>query len=252
MSGRVLITREPNRAARLLKLLHDEGIDAVAVPVTEIVSYREDKLLPDLSKFRWLAFTSVNAVVAFDEVLRAEQILLPTDLRIAVVGPATGSECAHRLRKPDLLVKQNNAVSLTYALIATDKEIAGNSILWPCARTALPDFASRLTNAGVTVIPLPCYSTEPISAELLRTHLVTVSPWVVAVFAAPSAVSSFTNAWPKPWDFECVAIGTTTAKTLLTAGVQSPIISLGTDPQDLCDAIKVALDRRRNNLPLLL
>jgi uroporphyrinogen-III synthase len=235
MKSRVLITREADRAAELIRLLRAEGIEAVAEPVTRTVYLPHDEDLPAMESFDWLVFTSANGVKGFDQARKSA--LLPAALRTAVVGPGTADEATRLLRQPDYIAKQNDAASLAGELLEEDPELPHRAILWPCAAKSSLDLAMRLKDAGANVVPWPVYYTEAVPQQQLFERLAALWPWDAAVFAAPSAVAAFVNAWPQPWDFHCVAIGHVTAKALTKAGVEGVQVSRSPEAADLCEAI---------------
>jgi uroporphyrinogen-III synthase len=121
------------------------------------------------------------------------------------------------LRDPQVAAS-GGGVELADALLEEEKGSTDWSVLWPCAQEPLPEFPRRLEDAGVKVEPWTCYRTEPVPVGELREELKNAAPWQAAVFAAPSAVRAFAEAWDEDWDFGCVAIGETTAGALKSAG----------------------------------
>jgi uroporphyrinogen-III synthase len=242
VSVRVLITRDPARAQELIERLAGKRIAAVAEPVTRTV-FEPAVSLPPLEGFCWLAFTSVNAVTAFATTLKKHDTVLPAGIHIAAVGDATAAELGRRLRAPDAVAADSNAAELAETILHVDHNISGAALLWPCGAKANEEFVRRLSVAGVTVTPWICYSTEPVEAETLSRRLETLRPWDVALFAAPSAVRAFSAARPAPWDFECVAIGNSTAAALLKAGADRLIVCSGTRLIDQQNAVLEAAAR---------
>jgi uroporphyrinogen-III synthase len=93
LSGRrILVTRAPHQASELTDRLRALGATPILIPTIEIVppsSYAAlDAALAALAGFDVVAFTSVNAVEAFQQ--RAELLgITPAPQRVAVVGRAT-------------------------------------------------------------------------------------------------------------------------------------------------------------------
>ncbi|HEY3296490.1 MAG TPA: uroporphyrinogen-III synthase [bacterium] len=243
MKPRALITREAERAAELVRLLEEAGMDAHVEPVTRTVFLpHDDEELPALESFDWLVFTSANGVKGFNNCFTFNA--LPATLKTAVVGPGTAQMVAKLFREPDFVAKQNDAVSLAAELLEEDTEMAQHAVLWPCAAHAGFELALRLKDAGANVVPWPVYVTEPVPQEELLERLIRLWPWAVAVFAAPSAVAAFASAWPTPWDFPCVAIGQVTAKALHKAGAKNVRVSPTPQAADLRDAILESINLR--------
>ena len=237
---RVLITRDGERAAELATILTVSGFEVHVRPVTR-TRFIDVNPLPDLTRYRWIVFTSVNGVIGFEGALRKQGLLMPTEVLVGAIGTATGDACATRLRKPIIVSQDSNATRFADELMASDDKFLEGKIIWPCATGRRPDFEKRMKEAGVSVKPWECYSTEAIPANDLRPVLAANVPWDVVVFAAPSAVRAFSAAWPPPWHFESVAIGRTTADALIQCGVGSPLVSHGTSANDLSAAVVQAL-----------
>jgi len=242
MTPRILITREAERAADLVRMLEAEGLIAHAEPVTRTTYLPHDEDVPALESFDWLIFTSANGVKGFHDAYASTP--LPPSLKTAVVGPATAETVAKLLRAPDYVAKQNDAVSLANELLEEDPDMPHRAVLWPCAAHASFELALKLKDAGAEVVPWPVYLTEAVPQEELLEKLVRLWPWAVAVFAAPSAVSAFASAWPTPWDFPCVAIGQVTAKALMKAGAKNVRVSPTPAAVDLRDAILESINLR--------
>ena len=88
----MLVTRAPHQASELADRLRALGAEPVLIPTIEIVppsSYEAlDAGIAELAGFDVVAFTSANAVEAFQE--RAAVLgVMPTPRRVAVVGRAT-------------------------------------------------------------------------------------------------------------------------------------------------------------------
>jgi uroporphyrinogen-III synthase len=243
LNPRVLITREPDRAAPLIELLQRAGVAALAKAVTRTVYLPQSEPLPDLGQFRWLAFTSVNGVKGFARMMTGET-KLPDSMRIAVVGPATEAAAKKLLRNPDLAIEDTDAAGLARQILIERAAHDGETVLWPCAMKFEPAFESNLRKAGMEVLPWLVYRTEAIEAEPLHSALKLFWPWDAVIFGAPSAVKAFEKAWPTPWDFKAIAIGQTTARALSEIPDCVPTISEGTSPEDLRDAVLESLSMK--------
>ena len=241
MSARVYIARHPARASGLIQHLHQKGIESFALAVTETAFLIKENPVPDLNQFGWLAFTSVNAVNAFADALQTSAMKLPVDIRIAAVGPATAAEVNQKLRAPFLTSESFYGKDLAAEIVGKHDNRFPRKVFWPCAKKTTSGFEQHLTQSNFDIFPWVCYETVPLSPEYLRTHLNPLRPWDVAVFAAPSAVKAFAHAWEEPWDFFCVAIGQTTASALHHCGIPHPIVSNGTEPHELTEAVSQAI-----------
>lgn len=252
MPGRVLITRSEQRSAELLDALRREGVTAICEPVTETVRTADAASLPDLTRVDWIAFTSVNAVTAFAEILSESGRVLPADIRLAAVGPATAHVVRQNLRALDVISGSAGGAALAKNVLHFVKAEFDLTLLWPCAQNSLPEFADALSVAGMNVIEWPIYATESIPPWALQARLERPSTFDAVVFAAPSAVKSLRDAWPQPWSFAAVAIGQTTADALRQAGVAEPSVSSSPRTTDVLDAILRALHQSDVHASLLL
>ncbi|MFZ5432969.1 MAG: uroporphyrinogen-III synthase [Calditrichota bacterium] len=224
MSCHVLITRESERAQELIAALHEANVTAVAQPVTRTLMFDAASDLPDPSQFDWLIFTSVNGVRAFARQLSQAKYALPEDIKIAVVGETTAKALRTFERTAKLIAAENSARGLAESLIKQEPAGKRGSILWPCAAITDPEMKALLLEAGFRLQSLPVYRTENIPPSELSLNLKKIWPWKVAIFFAPSAVRSFTEAWPGSWDFASMAIGNTTAQALKDIGVPDPVV----------------------------
>ncbi len=55
---------------------------------------------------------------------------------------------------------------------------------------------------------------------------------------------AFAEAWDEDWDFNCVAIGDTTAGALKNAGASCVFVSGGTGTSDLLSAVIAAVENK--------
>ena len=246
MHPRVLIAREASRAAELIEALRVEKITAIAEPVPTIERIADAASLPDLSRVDWVAFTSRNGAEIFLKILHESGRVLPPDVRLAAVGPATAQIIRQRLRPLNIVTGGTGSAKLAEALLDDCHGSTGFTVLWPCARDAQRDFVNILETAGVKVIEWPVYATEFIPPWLLRSRLEHPSSFDVVVFAAPSAVKSLKETWPEAWTFTSVAIGETTAEMLNKYAMTRFVTSRSPRTADLVAAIKQALNDRES------
>ena len=92
---RIVVTRARAQAHRLSALLEADGAEVIEVPAIRIVPPDDygpvDRAIERLAEYRWVVFTSQNAVTAFVDRLgqRGHRVSLLGALRIASIGPAT-------------------------------------------------------------------------------------------------------------------------------------------------------------------
>jgi len=245
MAGRVLVTRSPDRAKPLIHELSNHEIEAFAVPVTKTVIDIEGKELPDLTSFRWLAFTSFNGVDAFTKALEINKQKLPDGLKIAAVGATTAQIIRGKLKTPDLVPSKANGKELAQAIIDNDYEASNSSVLWPCAQNALDNFAKELNESGIEVECWKCYKTLEIDINILKPQLMAHAPWDIALFAAPSAVKAFNSAWDNEFEFTACALGSTTANALRENGFSDVAVSKGAGVNECVESIINVFNERK-------
>ncbi|MEE9553972.1 MAG: uroporphyrinogen-III synthase [candidate division Zixibacteria bacterium] len=243
MTKRVLITRTPDRAAKLLDLLRKDGIDSFAVPVTRVV-HIADNAIPELDDYNWLAFTSANGVKTFGDALKKYGGFLPVTTKIASIGSVTAKEIKRVLKAPDIVAENADGLTLAGEILETSNDPGELSVLWPCAEKSLLDFPDRLKKAGANIDRWVCYRVEPIDSKTLLTELKSTAPWDIVLYAAPSAVRAFSDAWSERDEFTALAIGQTTLKELKKSGFSDTALSRGVSNRDCAKTINEILDKR--------
>jgi uroporphyrinogen-III synthase len=193
LSGRrILITRAPHQASLLAERLSALGATPILIPTIEIAPPASfatlDASLAVLSGFDLVAFTSANAVEAFQQ--RAQLLgVAPAPRRIAVVGPATERAVEAIGFHADLVPPVFTAESLAQSIIQTVLcEVPSARILLVLAEQAPATLHSALSAAGASVTVAAAYSNRVPQASLAE---------VAALFAetekVPDAVT-FTSA----------------------------------------------------------
>jgi uroporphyrinogen-III synthase len=164
MQKRILITRAPHQASALAEGLRARGFDPILIPTIELAPPTSfcalDAALACLFDFHWLLFTSANAVEAFTQHLGS--VYLPTQLKIAAIGPATARAVEDLLKtKPDLIPEKAVAESLAEALLPHARQPDGSPTRFLLARAeaARDTLPESLTAAGAEVTIAPVYRT---------------------------------------------------------------------------------------------
>ncbi|MGI5188971.1 uroporphyrinogen-III synthase [Promicromonospora sp. CA-289599] len=253
----VLVARSPGRAAGLLALLRERGLDAVAAPVIERAPVED---LAELGAARerlargaydWVAVTSVNAVDALlgpaTDDTEGGRTPDPADLaavgpvRWAAVGPATRQALATRGLSVDLVPDVATGAGLADvfpAATAANTFRAGGQE--PRVLLPLGDLASDTLRAGVVakgwavdVVTAYRTVTRELPPELRR-------PYDVVVVASGSAARQVAaQLGPQ----RVVAIGEPSAGTARAVG--HTVLATAAEPTDeaLADAVTEALVR---------
>jgi uroporphyrinogen III methyltransferase/synthase len=226
LSGRrVVVTRSREQASELCELLARVGAEVVEAPVATQeppVSWDDlDAALHTLSIFRWVVFTSANAVRFTWTRLRGLGLDARAfaHVRIAAVGPSTAAVLASHGLVADLVPQRYDAASLASELLA--REPSPPAVLLPQADNAKPVLRDRLATVGCTVSVAIAYRTVPMAFDL-DPEL----PVDAVTFASSATVERFVTglgagriAALLAAGCRCYAIGPQTAATMAAHGL---------------------------------
>ena len=195
LSGcRVVVTRPTEQAEELAGPLRRLGALVRVRPLVGIAPPADPGALraaiAALDSYRWLAFTSANAVRACAEAA-------PPGTRwpaAGCVGPGT-ARAAAAAGIPVLLVPEVFSGEGLARAMAGAVAVPGARVLWPRASGAREDLGAGLRAAGVVVDEVECYRTVPSAAAAasLASEL-EHEPADVLVFTSPSAVRTLAAA----------------------------------------------------------
>jgi uroporphyrinogen III methyltransferase / synthase len=227
---RIVVTRAREQAGDLVRALERLGADVITAPTIRIEPLTD--LLPlraalaDLSRYRWIVFTSRNTVDVVCDHMPAWG-LEPASLSraaIAAIGPATAAALARRGARP-ALVPERYVAEAVVAAMARVAELAGTRVLLPRAldaRDALPD---GLRAHGALVDVIPVYRTVPATGDggaLARDIL--AGRYDAITFTSSSTVRHFVHlvgrAAATSGRFAAAVIGPVTAATARELGVR--------------------------------
>jgi uroporphyrinogen-III synthase len=157
---RILITRASHQASELAGRLRELGATPILIPTIEIAppaSYAElDAALAQIQSFDLIAFTSANAVHAFQKRAQGLGIgLTPAPRSIAAVGPSTARALESIGLHADIVPPTYTAESLASTLAP---EAAGRRILLVLAGNAPPTLRSALEDAGAQITVATAYT----------------------------------------------------------------------------------------------
>jgi uroporphyrinogen-III synthase len=158
---RVAVTRAPQQAAELCRLLKSLGAEVLECPLVAFLppenSAPLDAALRALAGFDWLLFTSQNAVRFVAE--RCEALSLPVSgarPRVAAVGPVTARVAEEAGFWLTRVAAQSTGRALAEELKA---ELPGKRILLPRSDRAQADLPAALRRAGAEVTEVIAYRT---------------------------------------------------------------------------------------------
>ena len=226
---RIVVTRARDQAGDLVRALEARGADVVVAPVIRVEPLSDlsplRAALADPARYRWIVFTSRNAVRIVCDHL-AEWGLDPAALgrtAVAAIGPATAEALARRGITPALVPAEHVAEAALQAILARG-DVRGARVLLPTALEAREVLPEGLRAAGALVDVIPVYRTvresgngKRLAAEILEgrvdavtfTSSSTVQHFVAMVGRDAAASSQFVAA----------VIGPVTAATARELGV---------------------------------
>lgn len=228
-----MITRAREQADELARALASQGAEVIAAPVIRIEPLGDlaglRAALAGLSAYRWVVFTSQNAVhTVFDRLLAWG--LTPRSFAgtaVAAIGTATAAALAQRGVPPALVPDEFVGEALAEALAARGG-LRGSRVLIPSAQEAREALAAGLRAHGAAVDVVPVYRTVPAQTDLRPLAAEIAGGRIDAVtFTSSSTVRSFVDlAGPqtaRSGRFVAATIGPVTAATARELGVH-PVI----------------------------
>ncbi len=243
LKGKVIITTQPaDQAEEMLMLLEAKGAKALNLPMIETRTIRihEEELsrLIQPGEFDLLVFTSKKGVRGFFENLSDFQsdFNLPSHIKIAVVGQATGAELEKYGHKAAFPNPGTDARDLAKFLLE-NASIAGNKILLAVGNKA-PDFLETTLSEMATVKRINVYETIPLSrVDEQIAGLVKNREADICIFTSPSGFYAFLDAFQNAESLLLAAIGNTTALAIKECGYDVAVTAPYPSAQSLVQAI---------------
>jgi uroporphyrinogen III methyltransferase / synthase len=224
---RIVVTRATQQAPILSEKLREIGADVIEMPATQIERLDLDPLraaIDSITDYRWLVFTSQNAVAIFWEQLlgRGRDSRALAGLRIAAVGPATAGALLEHGITVDVIPPRFVAEGLLEMLRARD-DVAGSEVLYVTAEGARDLLPAGLREIGGTVSILDIYRSIPdgLGAETLA-RAIEAGTVDLATFTSGSAVRGYIEAVGDDLALKVPAasIGPQTSEVLREAGIE--------------------------------
>ena len=232
---RIVVTRAREQAGDLVRALQDHGAEAVLAPVIRIQPLADlgalRAALTGLSAYRWVVFTSQNAVqIVFDRLVAwglTPRVFSSTS--VAAIGTATADALTVRGVVPAVVPAEFVAEALAEALIERSSgTLAGARVLIPSAEDAREALPSALRHHGARVENIAVYRTVPVQADLSGLAADITRGRIDAVtFTSSSTVRSFVDLIGRPaatsGRFIAATIGPVTADTARELGLREII-----------------------------
>jgi uroporphyrinogen-III synthase len=244
---RIVITRAREQAGDLARALEAHGAGVVIAPVIRIEPLAQlgplRAALAGLSAYRWVVFTSQNAVqIVFDRILAwglGPRVFATT--AVAAIGTATGEALAQRGVTPALVPDEFVGEALAEAL-AAHGGLAGSRVLIPSAQDAREALPAGLRAHGAAVEVVPVYRTVPAATDLSHLAAELTGGRIDAVtFTSSSTVRCFVDLVGRgaatSGRFAAAVIGPVTAGTARELGLSDVLEAAPHTVPGLVDAL---------------
>ena len=241
LGGRhIAITRPPEQAPQLARLLEDAGarvtilssIDIAPLEDTSSLDAAVERLAGSESRYDWVIFTSVNGVSALDQrftMLGRDWDIL-RDSAVAAIGPATAQALEAHGITPALVPDEYVAEGILRGV----GNVAGKRLLLLRADIARKTLAEELERGGAKVDEVAAYRTVVVPPDVLVLHrlLDTDRPDAMTFTSSSTVrglVESLSAAGRLPVealaDIALACIGPITAGTLREYGLEPALIA---------------------------
>lgn len=228
----IVSTRPISDDDNIKQLLLEKGATVIDFPmiktVSKIINNEIIEFVLNINTFKWLVFTSKNAVKAFYETyenyIDYDKIKL---CKIAVVGHATAIKLQQYGFAADFISKGKNAEKLASELIQNQLN-ENEKVLLVLGDLADNTLAENLAEF-VETTRIDVYETiEPnvISAEIIE--LIKQKKYDLLLFTSPSTIRNFMKVIRQNQctiDFTTACIGKTTEKEMISLGVIPNVIA---------------------------
>lgn len=227
---RVVVTRGRGQAGSLSASLEALGAAVVEMPVISIADPASwddlDQALRLLAEgfFRWVVFTSANAVDKVFERLDAAGLDTRAfgRVRVAAVGSATSGLLRKRGLRADLVPPE-----FTGAAVAGALGRGSGRVLLPRVEGAPPELVDALSGSGWTVREVATYRNLLAGKDSLGAAVVSSGRYDVVTFTSASTVRNFLAIVRPPEDSNAAVacIGPVTADAARSAGLHVDVVA---------------------------
>ena len=250
LKGKIIITTQPaDQAEEMLMLLSAKGATAYNMPMIETrtikIPEKEFRQLIRPGKYNLLVFTSRKGVRGFFENLSEHQgnHNLPPELKIAVVGHATGTELEKYGYETAFINPGTDANDLA-EFLSKNISKTGNKILLALGNKA-PDFLET-TLSGIAIVKrINVYETIQLSSvDEKIVLLLTNKKTDMCIFTSPSGFYAFLDVFHNANSLLLAAIGNTTAHAIRECGYEVMVTAPCPSAQSLVKAIEDYFTKR--------
>jgi uroporphyrinogen III methyltransferase / synthase len=230
---RIAVTRAPEQAVELARLLAEHGAEVILCPLVAFEPPLDwdsmDAALHRLGEFDWLLFTSQNAVRFFE--MRRRELGIPLHWgrpRVAAVGPATAKAAREMGYGVGFVAKEATGKALAQGLA---ESVKGSTVLMPRSDHARYDLPELLHEAGARVTDVVAYRTVAPGPEAEQALERIRAGQVDAItLASPSAFERLAEQLGMPALAELTArvalaaLGPVTAEAIRQAGLPVAVV----------------------------
>lgn len=252
MHGKTIITTQPaDQAAEMLKLLQLEGARVYNLPMirtqTLFAGAQTVKKILTRGNYDLLIFTSRKGVKGFFENIRqtSGSYSLPSQIKIAVVGPTTAEELKLYNQEAQWINPGNDAKALAAYLL--DEIIEPHQKILLALGNKAPGFLQETLSEKAMAERINVYETIEITdhdPEIAR--LVDQKAVDMCLFTSPSGFFAFLNSFTDIKGLNLAAIGDTTASAITEKGYRVAATAEQPSAQYMVAAIKEFF-RKQNN-----
>jgi uroporphyrinogen III methyltransferase/synthase len=240
----VVVTRTGPRAQGLLNRLHRAGAETISVSLTEQTDPADGgaelrAVARNVGDFRWVVFTSVNAVSRFMAEMRDARAF--GKALVAAIGPATAEALRRAGVEPDLVPRDHRALGLLAAFPDCDADAPSNHVLFPCAGQAPSTIPDGLAVKGWQVQRVETYRTVtlPPPSPAVREHMAGAD---AVIFTASSTAESYValdapDGSPLGVPPVVICIGPTTAQSARELGMTGVVEAHDATAEGIVDAV---------------
>jgi uroporphyrinogen III methyltransferase/synthase len=240
---RIVVTRAREQASGFRAALEDLGAHVIELPSITIEPI--DFVLPDLTRYAWVVFTSVNGVAQFfDRGLAASGLDARAlgGVQVAAIGPGTADALSAGGISPDLVPPRFVAEALLEAFPPPTTPRA--RVLLPRAETARDVLPEGLRERGYDVDVLPVYRTTAATPNADDLAKVRAGDVDAITFTSSSTVNNFCDI-VGVLDVEqprVVSIGPITSQTARERGLR---VDVEADPHTISGLLEALLGALR-------
>lgn len=231
LGKKILVTRSRDQASKLSMSLRDLGASVVELPtiaISPINDYKHlDMAITNISDYKWVIFSSANAVNAFYS--RLSQMGLDSrhfsKVKIGAIGPATCRALRLEGISPDFIPPR--AVSDSLIANFPHPESSLQKILLPSPEIAPETIKTGLEKLGWTVHRVDAYKTVMPEQSVKRAGRLLNESLDMVTFTSSSTVANLDAMLESgiPSDVSIACIGPVTAETASEMGMKPDIVA---------------------------